>query len=209
MMDRQIDAIADGDIANIEVAAPFALAVEARCHFAIGSDADGTDEGRDWPGDCAVEVEGAVASCAARARCVLEDLGGVFAGQFGPTRQFASRASAWANGNPRVAVHGNRIERDDEHIAALRSFDIDRACDRVGQWRRAIEAGPFARDRFVRFRLEETRAGVKGFQLEGFARLNAKEWFVAPVERIFAGLFTGDALHSYTFAVKSNHRQEN
>src|SRR5439155_15438374 len=61
MMDRQIDAIAHRNVANIEVAAPIALAVEAGGDLAVGGDADGADERRDRPGDFAVEVEGAVA----------------------------------------------------------------------------------------------------------------------------------------------------
>src|SRR5260370_13675778 len=77
MMDRQVDAIADGDIANIEVAAPFPLAVEAGGDFPVGSDADRAVKRLDRPGDFAGKVEGAVARRAARAGGVLKDLRGI------------------------------------------------------------------------------------------------------------------------------------
>ena len=46
---RQQYAIARGHVANIEVAAPFALAVEAGAHFAIGSHAQRADKRRERP----------------------------------------------------------------------------------------------------------------------------------------------------------------
>ena len=48
--DRQIDAVARRDVADVEVAAPFALAVEAGGHLAVGRDPERSDERRDRPG---------------------------------------------------------------------------------------------------------------------------------------------------------------
>ena len=110
VVDRQVNAVAGGDVADVEIAAPFALAVETRRDLAVGGDAKRADERGDRPGDLAVEMEGAVAGSAGGTGRVLEDLGGVIAGQFRPARRFAERAAAWADGDPGVVVDGDRFE---------------------------------------------------------------------------------------------------
>ena len=78
--DGQVDAVAGGNVANIEVASPITLAVDTGGNLAIGSGADGADEWGNWPLDGFTEMEGAIACCAARARGMLENLGRVLAG---------------------------------------------------------------------------------------------------------------------------------
>src|SRR5947209_2707621 len=90
--DGQPDAVADRRVTDVEVAAPFALAVEAGADLAIGGDAQRADERRDRPGELVAEVQRAVARGAAGTGAVAEDLGGVSAGQLGPARRFAERA---------------------------------------------------------------------------------------------------------------------
>src|SRR5262249_22969854 len=98
--DREHDAVAGGRVTNVEVAAPGALAVEARRHLAIRGHAERADERRDRPGEPIVEMQRAVARRTAGAGRVAEDARRVVAGELGPTRRFAERAAARADGDP-------------------------------------------------------------------------------------------------------------
>src|SRR5882672_9103702 len=49
MKDGQLDAIPHGHISNVEIAAPFALSVDAGSHFALRRDADRSDKRRNRP----------------------------------------------------------------------------------------------------------------------------------------------------------------
>src|SRR5208283_2065882 len=81
---REKAPVARSDVADIEVAAPFTLAVQAGGDLAIGRHSQGDDEGSQRPRDAFVEVQGAVAVGAARAWSVAKDPGGVVGGQLGP-----------------------------------------------------------------------------------------------------------------------------
>ena len=141
------------------------------------------------------EVQGAVAHGAAGSGRVAEDLRRVIARQFRPARRFAERAAARADGDPRIIGDNDVLDGDDERVAALGAFEINRTADGVGMRRAAIETGTLAGDGLVGRRFEIAGAGVPGLDLEALARTNAKERFVAPIEGVLAGLLSRDALH--------------
>ena len=78
---RQKDAIAGTHVAYVEIAAPFALTVEAGADFAIRRDAKRTDERRDRPRQAVVEVQDAVV--------MAKNARGIVPRQFRPARRFA------------------------------------------------------------------------------------------------------------------------
>src|SRR5262249_12948011 len=182
-------------IANVEVAAPLALAVGAGRHLAIRRHAERADEWRDRPGDAVAEVQGAVARRAAGAGGVAEHLRRVLPRPFRPAGRLAERTTPWPDRNPRRVGDHDLLNRHDKGIAALCPLDVNRAADRVDLRRAAVETGPQRRDRLVSRRLEVAGRGIVGLDLEGLARPHAQERLVPPVEGILAGLFAGDALH--------------
>src|SRR5436190_12409129 len=100
-MHRQVNAVAGRRVADVEVAAPFALAVDARRHLTVRRDAERADEWRDRPGDPLVEAERPVAHRTARARRMPEDAGRVVAGELRPPRRLAQRSPAGPDRAPR------------------------------------------------------------------------------------------------------------
>src|SRR5438093_8064678 len=100
-------------------------------------------------------MERAIARGAAGAGSVLENLGGVIGGEFRPACRFAERAAPWADGDPRIGIDENILDRHDEHITALGAFDQDRSADRVSQRRHAVEAGALAGNLLVTRRPKE------------------------------------------------------
>src|SRR5262249_33773302 len=109
---------------------------------------------------------------AARARSVLEYLGGVIAGQLGPARRFAERPPARPNGDPRIMIDDNIFHADDQGIAALRALQPHRPANGIGQRWAAIKAGPEGGNRLVLSRLEITRARIIRLDLEALAPLH-------------------------------------
>src|SRR5262249_20221304 len=141
------------------------------------------------------EVQRAVTRGAAGTGRVPENLRRVVAGEFGPARRFAERSASWPDGNPRVTIDHNILDRDDESVALAGAVEPDGAADRVGQRRTFSEAGPACGDGLVLGRLEVAGASVVGLDLETLAAADAQQRFVFPVEGVLAALFSGDALH--------------
>src|SRR5262245_51858450 len=119
MKNRQQDAVTDRHIADVEIAAPFALAIDAGGHLPIGRHADGADKGRDRPGNALVEMENTVAKSAARSRRVAEDLGGVIRRQFRPAGGLPQRSALGPDGDPRVFAYEDVFDRYRQSVAAL------------------------------------------------------------------------------------------
>src|SRR5262249_33831044 len=124
-----------------------------------------------------------------------EDVRRVAGGELRAAGGLAQRAAPGAHRDPRVVVHDDLLDRDDQRVAALRTLDPHRAADRVGERRHPVEAGPAGGDGEVLGRLEVAGAGVVGLDLEALAGLDAEEGLVAPVEGVLAGLLAGDELH--------------
>src|SRR5262249_54103765 len=61
--------------------------------------------------------------------------------------------------------------------------------------RSPVETWPFGGNRLVSRRLEVSRTGVVGLDLETFSRLHTQQRFVAPVKCVLASKLAGDALH--------------
>src|SRR5262249_19494582 len=144
------------------------------------------------------EVQRAVARRAARAGRVAEHLRRVLARQLRPARRLAQRPAPRAHRDPGVTPDRDALDAHHQRVAAIRTFQITRTPDGVGERRRPVEAGAAARDRQVGRRLEVAGARVPGLDLETLAGPHAQERLVAPVERVLAGLVAGDALHGLT-----------
>ena len=84
MKHRQVNTAADGHVADVEVTAPGALAVDAGADLALRGDADGADERRDRPRHGIAELHRAVAHRAAWPGVMLENLCRVVFGHFSP-----------------------------------------------------------------------------------------------------------------------------
>src|SRR5439155_16380907 len=122
----QGEPIADGCVADVEIAAPGPLPVQAGRDFPFRGDAEGPYEWRDRPSEAIVEVQGAIASCAARPGRMVEDSRGVFAGQFRPAGGFAERPAPGTDGNPGVIVNQNLLENDNKRVAPFGTVHRDR-----------------------------------------------------------------------------------
>src|SRR5262245_16235188 len=100
MVDGQEDAITSRHVADVEIAAPVALTVNAGRDFAIGADTERANEGGDWPRNRFAEVQSPIDGRAARTGGVLEYFGGVFAGAVGVARRIAQRTAAGTDRDP-------------------------------------------------------------------------------------------------------------
>ena len=163
------DPVPRGDVADVEVAAPFALAVDAGRHLAVGRDAKRADERRDRPRTFA-------SKCSVPSRIVplgpgrvAEDLGRVFARELGPARRLAQRPAFRADGDPGIVGDHDLLDRHDQRIAPLGPFDPDRSGDRIGLRRHAVEARPQGRDRLVLLGPDVAVARVERLDLERLA----------------------------------------
>ena len=191
----KVDPVSRRDVADVEIAAPLALAVEARRHLALGRDPDGADERRDRPADPVAEVERAVAGRPARARGVAEDLGRVALGELRPSGGLTERPAPGPDRDPGVAVDQDVLDAHDERVPARGALDPDRAADRVRERRDPVEPRPLGGDGEILRRPEVSRARVVGLDLECLAGLDPKKRLVPPVERVLPGLLTCDPLH--------------
>src|SRR5438552_2986127 len=113
---------------------------------------------------------------------MAKDLRRVIARQFRPPRGFAERPAPRSNRSPRVIIHEDFFETDDQRVAALRALDPDRAGDGIGLRRRAIETRAQSRDGLVLWSLEITGACVPSLDLKCLAGLHAQERLVFPIE---------------------------
>src|SRR5262249_35746476 len=81
---RQQNSVARRHVADVEVAAPFPLAIETRGHLTVGRDAESSNEGRDRPRETLAEVESAVTRGATGTGCVTKNPGRVVPRKFRP-----------------------------------------------------------------------------------------------------------------------------
>ncbi|MCY2966896.1 MAG: thiamine-phosphate kinase, partial [Planctomycetota bacterium] len=195
MMDRQQHPIADSDVANIEIPPPLPLSVETRGHLPIRGDTQCSDEGGDRPRNPVVEVQRPVAMGTTRPGSVFEDLRRVLGGQF----RIPGRLPEWpplgTDGDPRIVVHQNVFDRNDQHVSPRGSFNEDRPANRIRLCRDAIKARTIAGNRLVGGCLKVSSTGVERFDLETLARPDPQQRFIAGVKGVFSGEVAGDALH--------------
>src|SRR5262249_57397676 len=116
---RQQDAVARAHVADVEVAAPLALAVQAGRHLALRGHAQRAEERRDRPGKALAGVQRAVACRAAGSGRVPEDLGPVLPRHFRPARGLAEWAAARADRDPGVVIDQDVLDGDNEPGAAF------------------------------------------------------------------------------------------
>src|SRR5262249_9730611 len=129
MMNWQQNAVADRDVADVEVSAPLSLAVETRGDFAVGSHAERADEGGNGPRNFFAEVQRTVAGGAAWAMRMAEDFGRIIRRQFGPAGRFSQWSAAGTDGDPGVIFDDDVFDNDGQHVAALSAFQEYRTAD--------------------------------------------------------------------------------